>query len=218
MAIPKPITIQFTEKDITRFWSYVHLSDERNACWEWTGNKHRGAHRLPYGTINIQDGMYIASRVAYFLCYGVDPWPLQVGHHCDNPPCCRPDHLFRTTPKGNSEDMVSKGRSTVGDRNGQRKHPERTAKGERQHLAKLTANDVIKMREMYATGHYSSRTLGRMFKMDKSSILDIVTGHTWKHVPFPVAPTPNTDLSVGSHQRRASTSKIRMNSIVSVGD
>lgn len=203
MAIPKPITVQLTEKDINRFWSYVNLSADRNACWEWTGNRQRGKN-LPYGQIKIQGKMYVASRIAFVLCYRKDPWPLHVGHHCDNPPCCRPDHLFATTPKGNSEDMVRKGRSTIGDRNGQRKHPERTAKGERQHLAKLTEADVVKMRELYMSGHYSSRRLGRMFHMDKSSILDVVTGHTWKHVPFPVNSAPNIHLLVGSHQRRAS--------------
>ncbi len=215
MATPKPITIQFTSEDVRRFWSYVSLSPNQGpqgTCWEWTARRY--AKGLPYGTIKIQQGMYIASRIAFILCYGQDPWPLYVCHHCDNPSCCRPDHLFLGTPDDNQQDMVNKGRSCKGDRNGLHKHPERAARGERQHLAKMTVESVIQIRELYATGHYSSRKLGRMFKMDKSCILDIVIGHTWKHVPFPVAAVPHADLPVGSHRRRASRTKIGVNSVV----
>jgi len=35
---------------------------------------------------------------------------LWVLHRCDNPPCCRPDHLFLGTPADNTADMIAKGR------------------------------------------------------------------------------------------------------------
>jgi hypothetical protein len=31
-------------------------------------------------------------------------------HHCDNPPCCNPDHLFVGTRADNAADMIAKGR------------------------------------------------------------------------------------------------------------
>jgi hypothetical protein len=197
MAIPKPITIRPTEQEILRFWSYVNTMPSQGPngdCWEWT--KHRHGKGLPYGTIKLRRQMFIASRIAYFLCYGKDPWPFQVCHRCDNAPCCRPDHLFTGTPKDNQEDMVRKGRSTTGDRNGQRKHPERTARGMKQGLSKLTDQDVINIRRFYATGNYSSRRLSRIYNMSKSSILDIVSGYTWKHLPLGGEVCVNTIMSV----------------------
>ena len=178
MAKPKPITIVLTEEEVNRFWSYV----EKPAvgCWRWTKRVHKTG--LPYGTIKLRRQMWIASRIAFFLSRNEDPWPLQVCHHCDNPSCCRPDHLFKGTPKENQEDMVRKGRSTTGDRNGNRKHPERTARGIRQHLAKLTDERVIEMREMYATGNYPYGLLSRMFKVHKKTARWAILGRTWKHV------------------------------------
>lgn len=42
--------------------------------------------------------------------YGPIPSGLCVCHHCDNPPCCRLDHLFLGTTAENAADMVAKGR------------------------------------------------------------------------------------------------------------
>lgn len=37
-----------------------------------------------------------------------------VAHHCDNPPCVRDEHHFRTSTLGNNQDRATKGRSCRG--------------------------------------------------------------------------------------------------------
>ena len=54
-----------------------------------------------------------AHRVAFELANGPIPDGVMVCHHCDNPPCVRPDHLFLGTNSENQRDSVQKGRSIV---------------------------------------------------------------------------------------------------------
>ena len=63
-----------------------------------------------------------AYRVAWELIHGPIPAGLLICHHCDNPQCVRPDHLFLGTHKDNQQDKVKKGRAAIGKTWGE-KHP-----------------------------------------------------------------------------------------------
>lgn len=89
---------------VTRFWRRVKKSD---GCWEWQGCRANGG----YGRFGVlAERIVYAHRFSYELHYGALPPGAMVCHHCDNPPCVRPDHLFAGDDSANVRDMVSKGR------------------------------------------------------------------------------------------------------------
>lgn len=89
-----------------RFWCRVDKSGGEDACWPWLGPRFGGG----YGQVYFHGRGQGAHRVAHLLGNGGLDSTLKVLHHCDNPPCCNPKHLFVGTAKDNSTDMVAKGR------------------------------------------------------------------------------------------------------------
>ncbi len=142
-----------------RFWPKVRKGD---GCWEWTASKHPDG----YGQFGVGHGRAWAHRVAWELCVGPIPAGMVVMHTCDNPGCVRPDHLRIGTQLDNIADMVAKGRSCVGARNGQ---------------SRLTAPDVKRIRELVAGGQ-SQASVARAYSVSAAAVYLIVHGKNWRHV------------------------------------
>ena len=94
----------------TRFWSKV---DKTNTCWVWKAFKNDSG----YGLFSIKRHMYRAHRIAWELTNGQIPDGIEVCHHCDNPACVRPDHLFLGTQNDNIQDGINKGRINLKENN-----------------------------------------------------------------------------------------------------
>jgi hypothetical protein len=75
-------------------------------CKEWTGWRADNG----YGMRTVNGKRTTAHRHAYEEAYGSIPDGLFALHHCDNPPCVEPLHLFLGTQKDNMRDMMEKGR------------------------------------------------------------------------------------------------------------
>lgn len=146
-----------------RFWSHV---DKAGDCWPWT----KSLRKSGYG--QCWDGRRVraAHRVAWELTFGPIPAGAHVCHRCDNPLCCKPAHLFLGTGADNMADMVAKGRSLRGER-----HPG----------AKLTEEDVLEIRRLYAPPrrHGIVREIARRFGVTPSAVAAIGSGRCWQHAP-----------------------------------
>jgi len=87
------------------FWQFVDKSGP-NGCWIWTGAKNRGG----YGTWSQRGFRGLAHRWSYAASHREVPKGLFVCHHCDNPPCVNPEHLYAGTHRQNMDDAVERGR------------------------------------------------------------------------------------------------------------
>ena len=160
-----------------RYWlSWGNIEDIRrclldnkkttaSGCWEWT----RQRNIQGYGVQRVDGKDCVVHRVSKAIFDGFDRGSeLDVCHHCDNPPCFNPEHLFVGTHTDNMRDMFRKGRRT-------------RMRGVRQHLAKLNDGSVRKMRKDRARG-MSYQELGRKYGVAKCTAMIACKGRTWKHV------------------------------------
>lgn len=147
-----------------RFWSKINILGPDD-CWEWTA-KSRAI--FGYGLIKIDGVTHAAHRIAYELTYEIELDELCCLHHCDNPPCCNPAHLFIGTKGDNNRDSSKKGRLKGG-------------RGERNRSAVLTTSQVEEILKLYGEGETTAK-LAKRFGVNFHIIYKIVHGKLWRHV------------------------------------
>lgn len=125
-----------------------------------------------YGRIKRNGKTYRAHRVSYELHHGEIPEGMYVCHHCDNPPCVNPDHLFLGSARDNIIDMFSKGRQGELTK----------LYGDRHHNAKLKNSDIPFIRELYESGGLSQTLIGHIYGVSNKVIQKITSGTKWRNV------------------------------------
>lgn len=137
----------------TRFWAKVDQSGD--GCWPFATAGSDG-----YGKFWLNGHTVRASRVAYEFAFG----PLAVGanvlHHCDNPICCNPRHLFAGSISDNSVDALLK---------------------DRVERAILRVADVVAIRDRFAAGE-TRRSLAAAYAVSYATIDGVVKRRRWRCV------------------------------------
>ncbi len=107
------------EDRIKMFWSRVDKNGptpkhrpELGPCWVWVGT----INGFGYGLMQIgrhykKQPEKLAHRISNEIAKGPIPSNVKVLHHCDNPPCVRPNHLYRGTQDTNMKDVAKRSRS-----------------------------------------------------------------------------------------------------------
>jgi hypothetical protein len=153
-----------------------------NGCWEWTGSKNQYGYPRYGFTENGKNRWLRIHRLMYSLFRGPLTEELAVCHHCDNPSCVRPSHLFAGTQADNVADMQRKGRA-VTDWPQNNKH--RMLRGSEQPRSKLTERQVIDIRGIYKVSGGENgiqAKLAKYYGVSPQTINGIVKGREWRHV------------------------------------
>jgi hypothetical protein len=135
-----------------------------HGCWEWTGSKQSNG----YGRmgLSIKGRRLIPHRVSWMIHNGEIPPGLFVCHKCDNPPCCKPEHLFLGDSRANSKDKYDKNRGMLGDT----------------HVSsKLTSHQVIEIKKLLKED-ITHESIAKKFNIGRGCITAIALKRNWKHV------------------------------------
>ena len=146
---------------IEAFWSKVDRRGPihpklKTRCWVWTASTNDHG----YGKVNARaltgEHPKRAHRVAWEISTGPIPPGKCVLHHCDNPACVRPLHLFIGTKKDNTDDMMIKRR-------------DRHLRGEAHQFATISDAEIVEIRREVSTG-VSMRSIARRRGVSHSTI------------------------------------------------
>lgn len=196
-----------SEIEKERFFAKIGRGKTEDDCWTWNA----ATTEFGYGLMNAQGRQQRAHRISYKIHVGDIPEGLQICHHCDNPPCTNPKHLFMGTQDDNMKDASRKGRSAFGDRNGARKYIERMPRGDlhysktdphlvnrgdnhyskraapgkmiREGCCKIGEKEVVEIRRICANKEMTQRAVGKLFNISEASVSMIVHRITWGHIP-----------------------------------
>jgi hypothetical protein len=155
-----------TNADVAgRFWDKVRKAGP-DECWEWTGHK-QNEEGHDYGSLQLDGRAVGAHRISYWLATGIFPTNMCVCHHCDNPSCVNPSHLFLGTPLDNTADAISKNRMLHA-----------VMRGERNPNSKLSEGHVA-LAKKYVEAGWTYRSIARLLNIHHSTIANIMAGRRW---------------------------------------
>lgn len=138
-----------------------YIPEPNSGCWLWFGATRRG-----YGNFWDTTRPVMATHFALRLVgRPVSPGAF-VCHHCDNPACVNPDHLFVGNCKSNTADKVEKKRHLY---------------GEKHRRAKLTDKQVSEIRQRVYAGE-TRTALAQEYGVSIAAVSMLCSRITWRHI------------------------------------
>ena len=149
-------------KDVVERFESFYLKGGIDDCWEWEGSKApRGYGTFSMRKSGVERKTFSAHRFAWAIANKCDiPEGKMICHHCDNPSCVNPKHLYMGTGFDNNSDTVERGRA-------------KRKTGGRCSWAKLTEEDVKEIRLSTET----QVVLAKRFGVSQSHISRLRTGN-----------------------------------------
>lgn len=144
-------------------------------CWRWKGALDKNG----YGTRRVggrgKNKNWFAHRLSYQEFVAPLTEGLQINHTCDNPSCINPEHLYEGTQQQNMQDVKKRGR-TLGV-------PKPKLQGQNHPRAKLTEEDVLRIREKKKQG-FAMKSLWKEGypHVSYSAIVMAARGENFKYV------------------------------------
>ena len=168
-----------TLTQLERFLNKVQVNDQSH-CWEWQG----ALTKCGYGNVGIRGKNFRAHRLSAAFYNGFDMQSeMLICHHCDNPKCVNPDHLFVGTDKDNSRDMSRKGRAG---------------------RKKVTAEQALEIKTLFCTKQQTAKQLSKTYGLNESTIRRLAQGKF--HHYLPEMPDPTKEWNYG---RKLSEDEVR---------
>ena len=161
-----------TVRDVPELWTgdgraiKIKIKLTINGCWEVISHV---PNRNGYIELYRNHKIVRAHRLSYKTFCGPIPQGLYVLHHCDNPPCINPNHLYVGTQTDNMRDCRLRGRMA-------------SQKGAKNGNAKLSEKDVLNIFNSDKKGSADIKSLSRKYSVTKETISQIIRGVRWNHL------------------------------------
>lgn len=174
--------IAFSPNEINKFWQKTQKADGSDCLW-WSAYR----NKTGYGYFFLR-GLYIrAHRAAYIICHGSIPDGLHVLHSCDNPSCVNPEHLSVGTHVENMKQRHARGRYVFNYNGNHHLQKDPTVvRGSNNARAVINEEIAFQMRLDFSQGKFKSKAHGaKLYGVSITVMQTVLSGKTWKHVPFP---------------------------------
>lgn len=189
---PKPKRI-FTEDEYKvqsiALIERMSIPEPNSGCWLWLG----ACRKSGYGVFRRLGKFIYAHRESYRVFVGEIQNGLMICHHCDNPFCVNPKHLFAGSAADNVADAMKKGRMSSGSKHSEVCH---RMIGEKNPISKLSNSQVEEIKKALSQSEAVS-WIARKYGVSRATIYWIKNGTLWKHVSADTSDQLDIEEAIG---------------------